>query len=87
MARRKETGFGREVSRGHDGATLWEAGGIAFRWTGRPGINLYCRVQLDDGWQPLVYCATLAHAGMFAEGLSAGIDSERRRLLEEGGAQ
>lgn len=79
MAKRRETGFCREVKDDGNGRLLFRTGDLHWRFDGVGGINLW--VSLDGvTWSPGVRVPDLKAAGYFAEGFEGG---RERVVLDE----
>lgn len=87
MARKKTTGFGRQVSVGDEQYSRWDVGEWEFRWEPGLGLNLHCRMQDQERWVQLAHFGTLAEAGAFAEGVVWGVGFAQRLAVQNGGDQ
>ena len=76
MAKKKVTGFYREVASESLGVFTWETNTLVWRYTSGMGINLF--VTIDGAEHPFVYAKNLVNAGLLAEGVEAGMEMQRR---------
>jgi hypothetical protein len=73
MAKRRYTGYRREVEMGQDGSECWGVPPFSFSWHGGPGVNLWIGVAgSNEPMQPGVRCESLKLAGEWAEGFVCG---------------
>jgi len=81
--RRRHIGFGIAAEETVIGAWEWDLDGMRWRFdSAMRGINV--SVRLGEEWHPMVHCLSLKEAGMFSEGVHAGMTLARYRALANG---
>lgn len=72
----KEVGFSRVATETSPGVWQWKVGDHEWSYQLGSGFNTFLKV--DGSWVPVVYCAKLELAAMFAEGFAAGVHSSKQ---------